>query len=576
VASSPDAGAEGETPDGGDAPGARPVHDVLVSIPLRHRLSTKLFGMAAALALAALGALWLAERRIQHDLLASTERSTALLAEAIQASTEDAMLGARPAHAYDHLRRIAGLQGVEQVRVVDKRGRIVYSTSPGEPGQVLAKDAGACGACHAGAQPLSRASVEARAQVLDGPRGRHLSMTSPIYNGPSCATAACHVHPPGRQLLGLLEIGVSLQPLEANVLAFRQGFVALLAAAVVVIAGLLYLFGRAEVVEPVAALVEGTRRVARDELDVEIRVQTKGEMGLLAGSFNDMTRSLRRLEDELAILMANLEEQVEARTEELRTAHAQLVRTEKLSSLGKLSASIAHEINNPLAGILTFAKLVSRTLAEGPPDDARRAVMQKNLALVERETQRCSAIVKNLLDFARERPIRAKASDTNAAVQEALALIAKHFAIQGVTLVRVLGEVPPVLADFGQLRQAFVNVAMNACEAMEGGGTLRIETRPGGRGVEVVFADTGPGIPPERLQKIFDPFFTTKEKGTGLGLSVVYGIVERHGGRVHVDSEVGAGTTFTLELPLAADELELGEPTPPPGSAAVAPRLAAR
>jgi two-component system NtrC family sensor kinase len=561
------AAAAGRNP-GVEAPGVRPVHDVLVAIPLRHRLSTKLFGMAAALALAALAALWVAERRIQNDLVAGTERSTALLAEAIQASTEDAMLGARAAHAYDHLDRIAGLEGVDRVRVLDKAGRVVWSSREADVGRVLPKSEGACLACHAGARPISRASVEERTRVLDGPRGRTLALTSPIYNAPSCSTAACHVHPAGRQLLGLLEIGVSLRPLEENLLAFRKGFFALLSAGVIVLAGMLYLFGRAEVVEPVAALVEGTRRVARDELDVEIRVSTRGELGLLAGSFNDMTRSLRRLEDELNILMQNLEHQVEARTAELKAAHAQLVRGEKLSSLGKLSASIAHEINNPLAGILTFAKLVSRTLAEGPPDDARRAVLQKNLALVERESQRCSAIVKNLLDFARERPITPKASDVNAAVEEALSLIAKHFSIQGVTIGRALGEVPAVLADFGQLRQAFVNVAMNACEAMEGGGTLRVETRPGPRGVDVLFADTGPGIPPERLQKIFDPFFTTKEKGTGLGLSVVYGIVERHGAAIHVESEVGRGTTFTFELPLAPAEPENAPPRDEPPCAA--------
>jgi two-component system NtrC family sensor kinase len=547
--------ASGPSP-GAEAPGARPVHDVLVAIPLRHRLSTKLLGMAAVLALAALAALWLAERRIQDDLVAGTERSTALLAEAIQASTEEAMLGARAAHAYDHLRRIAALQGVEKVRVVDKRGRVAWSSAAGEQGLLLPKAEGACHACHAGARPVSRASIEERTRLVDGPEGRTLALTSPIYNAPSCATAACHVHPPGRQLLGLLEIGVSLRPLEENLLAFREGFFVLLSVGVVVLAAMLYLFGRAEVVEPVAALVEGTRRVARDELDVEIRVGTRGELGLLAGSFNDMTRSLRRLEDELNILMTNLEHQVEARTAELRAAHAQLVRGEKLSSLGKLSASIAHEINNPLAGILTFAKLVSRTLAEGPPDDARRGVLQKNLALVEREAQRCSAIVKNLLDFARERPITPKASDVNAAVEEALSLIAKHFSIQGVSIERALGEVPPVLADFGQLRQAFVNVAMNACEAMETGGALRVESRRGPRGAEVRFSDTGPGIPPDRLQKIFDPFFTTKEKGTGLGLSVVYGIVERHGGSIHVESEVGRGTTFIFELPLAPAEPE--------------------
>jgi two-component system NtrC family sensor kinase len=554
---------------GAEAPGTRPVHDVLVAIPLRHRLSTKLFGMAAVLALAALAALWVAERRIQNDLVSGTERSTALLAEAIQASTRDAMLDGRGVHGYQHLARISELQGVDQVRVVAKTGRVVWS-SEGDAGRTLSKSDGACAACHAGARPVSRASVDDLSRVLDGPRGRTLSITSPVYNAPSCSSAACHAHAPGRQVLGLLEIGVSLRPLEENLLAFRKGFFALLSAGVVVLAGMLYLFGRAEVVEPVAALVEGTRRVARDELDVEIRVSTRGELGLLAGSFNDMTRSLRRLEDELNILMTNLELQVETRTAELKAAHAQLVRGEKLSSLGQLSASIAHEINNPLAGILTFAKLVSRTLAEGPPDDARRAVLQKNLALVERETQRCSAIVKNLLDFARERPITPKAADANAAVDEALSLIAKHFSIQGVTIERALGDVPPVLADFGQLRQAFVNVAMNACEAMEGGGVLRVETCAGPRGVDVCFTDTGPGIPPERLQKIFDPFFTTKEKGTGLGLSVVYGIVERHGGAIHVDSEAGEGATFTFELPLAP-----AEPEPAPPGDAGATRAAA-
>jgi two-component system NtrC family sensor kinase len=339
------------------------------------------------------------------------------------------------------------------------------------------------------------------------------------------------------------------------VAAFRRGFLALLTGAVLAVAGLLYVLGRAEVVEPVAALVEGTRRVARDDLDVEIRVpRLHGEMAVLAASFNDMTRSVRQLEGELKGLNSGLEHEVAARTAALEAAQEQLVRTEKLSSLGKLSASIAHEINNPLAGILTFAKLVSRTLEEGPPDEARCAAIRRNLSLVEREAQRCSAIVRNLLDFARERPIALRATDVNAAVEEALSLLNNQVAIQGVALERALSPVPPVLADFGQLRQAFVNVAMNACEAMGQGGTLRVTSREADGDVEVVFADNGPGIAPERLRKIFDPFFTTKEKGTGLGLSVVYGIVERHGGRIDVASRAGEGTTFTFRLPGPDDD----------------------
>ncbi len=543
--------------------GASPVHDVLVAIPFRRRLSTKLFGATAVLAVAALGGLAIAERRIQGDLLGQLERSTALLADAVQTSAQESMLDARPAHSYAMLSRVAELDGVQRVRVLDKAGRITFSTEPGDGG-VLVKSEGACRACHAAPQPRSVAPARERARILDGRQGRTLALTAPIHNSARCSTADCHVHPPGRQVLGLLEIGVSLEPLEATVLTFRRGFVALLAGAVVVVAALLYLFGRAEVVEPVAALLEGTRRVARDDLDVEVRVHARGEMGVLAASFNEMTRALRRLEGELWSLNAGLEEEVRARTAALEAAQEQLVRTEKLSSLGKLSASIAHEINNPLAGILTFAKLVSRTLEEGPPDDATRAGLRRNLALVEREAQRCSAIVRNLLDFARERPIAQKALDVNAALDEALSLVANQIAMQGVALHRTHAELPPVLADFGQLRQAFVNVVMNACEAMGRGGRLEVATRTSGGTNEVVIADTGPGIAPERLRKIFDPFFTTKEKGTGLGLSVVYGIVERHGGSIDVESRVGEGTTFTFRLPVVTEEHEACAPETAP------------
>ncbi len=522
-------------------------------VPLRHRLSTKLFGVTAFVALAALAAVWLAEGRMQRDLEGQLTRSTELLAQTIEAWTEQAMLDGRREHAYDTLRRVAELEGIERVRVIDKTGKVVFSTVPADVGATVGHRGRACGACHAGrTQPLSISPPEERSEIvaLDGTRA--LVLVAPVRNDRTCATAACHVHPPGRQVLGLLEVRVSLATIDATVHAFRRGVVAVLCLVVLGVALLLYLFGRSEVVEPVAALVEGTRRVARDELDVEIRVRSHGELGVLATSFHDMTRSLRRLENELQGVMDGLEKQVEARTAELREAHEQLVRTEKLSSLGKLSASIAHEINNPLAGILTFAKLVSRTLADGTPDEPRRTNMQKHLALIERETQRCSTIVKNLLDFARERPLQQKLLDPRAPLEEALSLIENNFRTHGVAIERALEPVPLVVADFGQLRQAFVNIAMNACEAMGQGGTLRVESRERDGYVEFVLADTGPGIPEERLSRIFDPFFTTKEKGTGLGLSVVYGVVQKHEGTITVDSEVGRGTAFTIRLPVPA------------------------
>jgi two-component system NtrC family sensor kinase len=355
-------------------------------------------------------------------------------------------------------------------------------------------------------------------------------------------------------VLGMLDVQLSLAPVDKRIAAFRSGTLGLTAVGVLIAAGIVLAFAQSQVVRPVSALLAGTRRVAVDQLDTEIHVDAKGEMGILAASFNEMIAALRRMERELRDVNVDLEHQVEERTAALKRAHAALIQSEKLSSLGRLSASIAHEINNPLAGILTFAKLAIRILQAGAPDDATRGDLVKHLRLVQRETERCTAIVRSLLDFARDRPLALGEVSPNAAVDEALQLLGHQTAMQGIALEKRLGEVPSVIADFGQLRQAIVNVVLNACEAMGRGGKLTVETRPGADGgFEVDIADTGPGISEEHMSHLFEPFFTTKgEKGTGLGLAVVYGIVQRHHGRVEVHSEVGRGTRFTLCFPPVA------------------------
>jgi len=378
-------------------------------------------------------------------------------------------------------------------------------------------------------------------------------MVTPIRSSPDCTTSACHAHPREKAVVGVLDLGVSLAPVDRDLAVFRRVSLLVTALLALLLGAVFWYVAKHRVVRPVEALVQATRRVAHDELETEIHVDAKGELGLLAASFNEMIRSLRRVEGELQALNEQLEEKVVERTGELRAAQDTLVRTEKLSSLGKLSASIAHEINNPLAGILTFAKLMIRTIEHGPVGETERRTLVKQLALVQRETERCTAIVRNLLDFARERPLQLKDVDVNHVVEEVFSLVANQTAMLGVEASKDLAPVPKVEADFGQLRQAFINIVINAIEAMGKGGHLRVSTRPlpGQDALEVVFQDDGPGIPPELMQKIFDPFFTTKEKGTGLGLSVVYGIVERHKGRVSVESEPGKGTRFTIWLPAA-------------------------
>jgi two-component system NtrC family sensor kinase len=546
-------GEAGGVPSGGAARGAPREPEALAAIRWRHRLSTKLLAVVALLTLAAVAAFAAVELIMQRQQLGGVTHAADLFGETIKSSTWRAMLEDRRGDAYSIMETIGRQPGIERVRIFDKQGRITFSTREQERGALVDKKADACTACHEADRPLSRVAGPSRARVFANGGHRVLGMVTPVYNDPSCYTAACHAHSPSQQVLGVIDVGISLADMDRELLSFRRVSLSATALGVLLLAAFFYVFAQKQVVRPVAALVKGTQRVARDQLDVEIRTDSRGELGLLAASFNDMTRSLRRLEGELRQLMEGLEGQVEERTAELKTAHEHLVRTEKLSSLGKLSASIAHEINNPLAGILTFAKLMIRTLEQGPPDDAARRTLVKNLALVQRETERCSAIVRNLLDFARERPLQLKEVDVNHVVEESVQLIANQIAMQGVTLEKDLARVPPVEADYGQLRQAFVNIALNACEAMGKGGRLSIATRPlpEARAVEISFGDDGPGIPPEVLRKIFDPFFTTKEKGTGLGLSVVYGIVERHQGKVEVESVVGKGTRFTIRLPAA-------------------------
>jgi two-component system NtrC family sensor kinase len=521
-----------------------------LDIPILHRLSAKIVAVIALASVATLAAFLFAEFSVQRHLTAQSIAESDLLSHTIRNALHRAMLQDRRSDAYLIMQDIGRQEGIEKVRMMDQNGVITFSTERQEIGKLVDRRAEACFACHAEHEPLHHLDLSNRSRVFRGNGHRVLGIVTPLYNEPSCAAAACHAHPAARKVLGVLDVSVSLARVDAETAALRLWTLGAAALAAVGLGAAVWLFARRHVIQPVAALVQATRRVAREQLDLEVPVTWRGEIGILAASFNDMTRHLRTTKSQLDALMHDLERQVQERTAALRSAQDQLVRTEKLTSLGKLSASIAHEINNPLAGILTFAKLIVRTLEAGAPDEATRGALVKHLLLVQRETERCSAIVRNLLDFARDRPISRKELHVNAVIEEALQLLANQIQIQGVTLEKRLGDVPTVEGDFGQLRQACVNVIMNACEAMTRGGRLTVETAtlPDGR-VELSFQDTGPGIPPDHLSKIFDPFFTTKEKGTGLGLSVVYGIVEKHGGTIDLQTELSKGTRIAIRLP---------------------------
>jgi two-component system NtrC family sensor kinase len=490
-------------------------------------------------------------RAQQAYLTAEVVRGAAQFSDTIKASTYHFMLSDERTGAYRTMEMIGRLRGIEQVRMLNKEGRVTFSTDRSEVGRLVDKRAEACYACHAAGQPLVRLNMPSRSRIFSRNNHRVLAMITPIYNEPSCSSAGCHEHPADKQVLGVVDIAMSLEEEDHAVAALGQKTTVFSVIGILLLAVAVGLFVRGYVIHPLGEILAATERVAQGDLEHPIRMRRTDEIGLLAGSFNEMTTSLGQAHAELHRLNENLERQVEERTTALKNAQAQLIQSEKMSSLGKLAASVAHEINNPLAGILTYAKLLIRMHEEGDLTETMRESCARNLRLVQRETERCSAIVRNLLDFARQRTPSLKDIDVSAVVEEALTLLAHRLQMQNVVLQKDLPPLPLVKADFGQLRQSFVNIALNACEAMAKGGTLTVVSQAAGANVEIRMTDTGPGIAPEHLSRILDPFFTTKEKGTGLGLSVVYGIIDRHGGTLDIESTIGVGTTVLVRLPVA-------------------------
>jgi signal transduction histidine kinase len=286
---------------------------------------------------------------------------------------------------------------------------------------------------------------------------------------------------------------------------------------------------------PIRNLQRITKKITRGDFSETIEVHGHDEIALLAESFNQM-------EDKLDHAMTALEEIIK----KLQEKQDQLVEAEKLALVGKLAAGIAHEINNPLTSVLTFSSLM---LEQCPPGDPRH----DKLKLMARETNRARTIVRQLLNFGRETAIKPEKININQPVSEIADSLVAQDAFKGIGLDMKLGEdLPEVNADPAQIGQVVMNLLLNAIHAITPPGRIEIATRRAEKSVEIVFTDTGAGIPEENIHKIFDPFFTTKDatKGTGLGLAVSYGIIKKHGGEIEVASIVGKGTTFTVRLPI--------------------------
>jgi len=477
------------------------------------------------------------------------------VSEIILHTTHFQMLEDNRLRVYEMMQEVGSHEKIDRIRLYSTAGLVHFSTLQKEIGKTRTETNPPCADCDTDVfLPESHPLEDSRRFFYNAEGEEILSVTTAIHNQPSCYTAACHVHPPDVKILGFLEVQGSLAKIGVQASSYRDSIATFGVTLLLLVIICLSWMTQSLVIHPVHDLLLHAHKVSNMELDSQLKLQSNDEIGELAEAFNDMTVKLKQARDKYRELTETLEAKVIERTEEIAQVSDQLVRSEKLASLGQLVAGIAHEINNPLAGILIFADIFAK---DQKLDESQR----KDALTIVHETNRCADIVKRLLDFSRTSIPDKRTKSLSAIMESTLALVMHHANVNDVEIVRNYGvNLPEIEVDPTQLEQVFLNLLVNACHAMPMGGRMTIAMRADLKRNLIIttIEDTGQGIPEENLGRIFDPFFTTKNQelggvsGTGLGLSVSYGIIENHGGQITVQSVVGHGTVFTVELPIVS------------------------
>ncbi len=347
------------------------------------------------------------------------------------------------------------------------------------------------------------------------------------------------------EIIGMLYVGVLEQPYIDLRNRVMLTFTIMAGFSVVILLILMYIT-TSTIVGPLRKMVTATKQIARGDLNHKVDINLEDEIGELAQSFNQMTENLKSANRKLVQWGKTLEKRVEERTKELKETQDSLIQSEKLASLGKMAAGIAHEINNPLTSILINTHLMLEKTGEDNP-------FHENLSLVADETARCSSIVKGLLEFSRQNPPKKDFTDLNALLEKTINLVKNQVSFQNINITQKLAaNLPQIQVDPGQIKQVFLNLLVNAAEAMPEGGELFVKSEyiSSDKTIRITFQDTGHGIPENQIHKLFDPFYTTKSSGTGLGLAVSYGILQQHQAKINIESTPGKGSAFILDFPI--------------------------
>jgi two-component system, NtrC family, sensor kinase len=494
----------------------------------------------------------------ESQLLATMVTGADQLSGSIASATWHAMLADQRESAYEIMQTIALKQGIQRIRIYNKEGRVMFSTAPGDTGSVD-KLAEACFMCHATNRPLVKVDMPSRAREFHSSDGkRTLGIVTPVYNEPACSNADCHAHPAAMSVLGVIDVSLDLSTVDEEIAGTRTRVIMISVGLSFVLGGFIIVFTRRFVHAPIHRLIEGTRAVSNMQLDRPVEINSSEELGELAHAFDVMRVRLKESIDQQNLFAQNLETKVEERTEQLKVAHQKLLHSDRLASLGQLSASVAHEINNPLSGVLNLSMLMQRIVGEQGIPAERIPEFRKYLAQVVNETARVGRIVQDLLAFSRRsKPHQRTNVNFNAIVSTTVNLIGHKLKLMNVEIDLQLDEnLPAVHCDASQMQQVLINLIMNGAEAAQGRPGARVSVAtgisPSEEDLILQVHDTGEGIKPEHMEKLYTPFFTTKGegKGVGLGLAVVYGIVKDHNGDIDVSSKPDIGTTFQVVLPI--------------------------
>jgi two-component system NtrC family sensor kinase len=388
----------------------------------------------------------LSVRAHRDALVAQLARSADQLSETIASSTYYDMLENQRAALHREIVTIGHQKGIDRVRLFNGVGTIMFSSDESEMGHSVDKNTEACFACHAAGRPLQRLPTTARARIYHAPDGhRVLGMIRPIHNEERCWNAACHAHAREDAVLGVLDVNLSMTEADRQIAGDQRRLALLALIAIAASSLMLWWLSRTLILRPVAALIAGTRKVAEGDLHSMIPVTARHELGDVARAFNEMTRRLSE-------------------------AQRQLTQADKLASVGRLAAGVAHEINNPLTGVLTYASFLERRAGDHPE-------MREDLAVIVRETKRCREIVRGLLDFARQTPPRRQSTDLNEVARRGVAIVLNQLTLARVSIdLDLAADLRPVPADANQIQQVVVNLLLNAADAIEGGGTIRLHT----------------------------------------------------------------------------------------------------